>query len=80
MVEDQFYLDKLESVENVIHGAVNKIDPDQIPEKRLDKYFECMLCLMVVDRPVQCIHCSKLFCKDCMDDSLTRKSECCHCG
>jgi len=42
--------------------------------------FNCLICLIIVDNPVKCGNCSKLYCETCIENSLIKNIDRCpHC-
>jgi hypothetical protein len=61
-------VDKAAKKVEVVEGN-SKIDPDQLSDG-LNDHFACMICMMVVDKPLECSNCQKLFCSDCIAAQL----------
>jgi len=61
--------ENFELIDNLYQGA----------ETRIVEKFNCLICLKIVNDPIKCKQCSKLFCEICINNSLKKRDRCPHC-
>lgn len=73
-LKDKFKIDfflkptsKFELSDNLYNGK----------ERIIFEIFNCLICLKIVEKPIKCGDCSKLFCEKCIEDSLKNNIDRC---
>jgi len=68
-IENQIIPDeKFEFLESLYHGRESK---------KLIEELTCLICLKIVDNPVRCGKCYKLFCESCIENVIANYINCC---
>ena len=57
----------------------SRLSAEQATKQPFNKDFECGLCLLVVDKPKECLKCDKLACTKCLNDYNAKNKECAFC-
>lgn len=70
----------LTNLENALTENVDfnkRVCGDNAVGGKFDEYFSCMICLMVVEEPQECLECNQLTCKECLDGWQAKGEQTC---